>query len=308
MSLVVLVPLFSSCHFASPSMDHGLPGVSGPNADGMRLEFVGMMMGVVRGELDAWGASVRDRGAPPLADQYSTDASVVQPGAAFLKGQNALHTFAERVIITANDANASMLDMEVSDGIAWVYGAYRFQPRQAGALASAGRHVTVLRRNGDDWSIRAQFFHAGKDDAPFPDIAPSDEPAMLELGRTDSGQVPRDAFIAAVTSIAGLRRAWEENDVSAMRRFFSRDAMILMPGDEAPARGEAVEPLIRSAVTSFTSFETTELDFTSSGRLAVLVGEYNLGSPAGNAGRDGHYTALLTKDGRDWKIRSLILD
>jgi ketosteroid isomerase-like protein len=150
------------------------------------------------------------------------------------------------VTITANDANASMLDMEVSDGIAWVYGAYRFQPRWAGALASAGRHVTVL--------------------------------------------------------------AWEESDVSAVRSFFSRDAMILMHGDEAPARGDAVEPLIRSAVTSFTSFETTELDFTSSGRLAVLVGEYNLGSPASNAIRDGHYTALLTRDGRDWKIRSLILD
>jgi hypothetical protein len=53
----------------------------------MRLEFVGMMMGVVRGELDAWGASVHDQGASPLADQYSIDASVVQPGAHFSRAR-----------------------------------------------------------------------------------------------------------------------------------------------------------------------------------------------------------------------------
>jgi ketosteroid isomerase-like protein len=81
-----------------------------------------------------------------------------------------------------------------------------------------------------------------------------------------------------------------------------------MPNDEAPARGDAVADVIRGAVASFASFETTELDFTSSGRLAVLVGEYSLPGRSDEAAHDGHYTALLAKDGRDWKIRSLILD
>jgi ketosteroid isomerase-like protein len=300
--------LVTSCRFATPSMDPGLPGGSGPSADGMKLQFVGMMMGVVRGELEAWGASVREQGNSPLADHYSLDASVVQPGAAFLKGSSALQSFADRVTSDANDANASMLDMEVSDGIAWVYGAFRFQPREAGIAASAGRHVTVLRRVGADWRIRTQFFHAGADKLSFPDVEASGEPSMLDLGTTDSGQIPRDAFVAAVTSIAGLRRAWEENDVPAARRFFARNAMVLMPNDEAPARGDAVADVIRGAVASFASFETTELDFTSSGRLAVLVGEYSLPGRSDEAAHDGHYTALLAKDGRDWKIRSLILD
>lgn len=307
-TILVSLVVLASCQLAHPTMDHGLPGASGASADGMRLEFVGMMMGVVRGELEAWTSAVREPTTFPLLEHYSSDASVVQPGAAFLKGESALQTFAEGVTVNANDATASMLDLEVSDGIAWVYGAFRFQPRNAGMTESAGRHVTVLRRAGDDWRIRAQFFHADQDTPAFPGIAASDEPAMLELGTTDSGQVPRDAFVAAVTSIAGLRRAWEERDIAAVRRYFSNDAMLLMPHDAAPARGEAVDDVLRGAVTTFDSFETSELDFTSSGRLTVLVGEYNLGGGASTPAHAGHYTALLTRDGREWRIRSLILD
>jgi ketosteroid isomerase-like protein len=289
-------------------MDAGLPGVSGPGADGMRLQFVGMMMGVVRGELESWGAAVRRQDSRPLAEHYNPDASIVQPGAAFLKGNQAMHAFSEGVTGRANDANASMLDVEVSDGIAHIYGAYHFQPLVAGTPTSSGRHVTVLRRYGADWRIRTQFFDPGASAQPFPGVPAGTEPFMLELGTTDSGQVPRDAFIGAVTGLAGMRRAWQENDASAVRRFFTRDALLLLPGDEAPARGAAVDDAIRVAVTAFASFDTLELDFTSSGRLAVLVGEYVLERRNGRDDGVGHYVALLAKDGRDWKIRSLVLD
>jgi ketosteroid isomerase-like protein len=287
-------------------MDHGLPGATGPGADVIQLQFVGMMVGVVRKELESWGAAVRGQQPRALAEHYSDNASVVPPGAAFLKGSEALLTFSDVVTGHANDANASILDIEVSDGIAYVCGAFYFQPSRAGEPVVAGQHVTVMRRTGEDWRIRTQLFHGKADDRPFPITPAADQPAMLELGTTDSGQVPRDAFIGAVTAIAGLRRSWQENDVRAVRRFFTNEALLLLPDDNAPSRGVALDDAIRAAMTTSTRFETVELDFTSSGRLAVLVGEVVLESRNGQR-HSGHYIAVFAKDGRAWRIRSLVV-
>jgi ketosteroid isomerase-like protein len=288
-------------------MDHGLPGATGPGADVLQLQFVGMMVGVVRSELESWSAAVRGREPRGLAERYSDNASVVFPGAAFLKGGEALLAFSDGVIEHANDANASILDIEVSDGIAYAYGAFSFQPSRAGESTGAGQHVTVLRRAGENWQIRTQFFHGSKGSRPFAIVAVADQPAMLELGTTDSGQVPRDAFIGAVTAIAGLRRSWQENDGPAVRRLFADHALLLFPEDDAPARGDAIEEAIRAAMARFASVETAEVDFTSSGRLAVVVGELVLEARNGES-HSGHYIAVFAKDGRTWRIRSLVVN
>jgi ketosteroid isomerase-like protein len=288
-------------------MDHGLPGATGPGADVLQLQFVGMMVGVVRTELESWAAAVGRQEPRALAEHYSDNASVVPPGSAFLKGGEALLTFSDSVIAHANAANASILDIEVSDGIAYAYGAFSFQPSRAGEITGVGQHVTVLRRTGENWQIRTQFFHGSKGSRPFASAAAADQPARLELGTTDSGQVPRDAFIGAVTAIAGLRRSWQDNDAPAVRRFFADHALLLLPQHDTPARGGALDEAIQAAMATFASVETIELDFTSSGRLAVLVGELVLEARNGES-HSGHYIAVFAKDGRTWRIRSLVVN
>lgn len=298
--------LLAGCTFTSSTTDPNLPGVAGTSSDLARAQFAAMMVGAVRTTLDSWSQAVRRQGGRTLEAHYTEDAAVVQPDSDFLKGADAMRLLASALQASASDANASLLDVEVSDGIAYVYGAYDIAPARAGTEASRGYHVTVLRQRGDDWAIRTQLFDPRTASRPFLDVPGETEVGMIEIGTTASGRVPREDFAGAVTLIAGFTRSWEEGDVRTMREAFADGALLQLPGAEVAARGGAVPAAMDSARVRWASFRTTELDYTASGRIGVMLGRYTLGdAPAGVA---GHYIMVVSREGNDWRIRSLVLD
>lgn len=298
--------LLASCTFTSSSTDPNLPGVAGTNSDLARAQFAAMMVTAVRTTLDSWSQAVRGQGERALEAHYTEDAAVVQPDSDFLKGADSMRLLAGALQAGASDANASLLDVEVSDGIAYVYGAYDITPARAGTESSRGYHVTVLRQRGRDWMIRTQLFDPRTTSRPFLAVPGETEVGMIDIGTTTSGRVPREDFVRAVALIAGFTRSWEEGDVATMRAAFDDGALLQFPGAEVAARGNAVPAAVDSARVRWPSFRTTELDYTASGRIGVMLGRYTLGdAPAGVA---GHYVMVVARDGNEWKIRSLVLD
>jgi ketosteroid isomerase-like protein len=306
--VVLPAALLAACTFAPPRHDPGLPGVPGSSSDAMRDPFVAMVLSVVRENFDSWAAAVRSEGPRPLHAHYAADAFVVQPGAGFLKGQEALRLFEGALSTRANDGNISMLDVEVSDGIAYVSGGYYFQPAIAGTTGSTGRHVTVLRRErADEWRIRTQLFAANAPAGPFPGVAESAEPTLIDVGLTSSGMPARDTFFSVVTLLASLTRAWSEDDLRSVAGMFAPNALLHVPGLETPARGAEVRAALEAALARFGAIQTLELDFTASGRLAVIAGRHQLEISEGED-RAGFYSLVLVRTDSDWKIRSLVLD
>ncbi len=305
-SLIVLLAMNGvACSPATQVNDAGLPGVAATSSNQVRNQFVSMMLGTIRGELDSWGAALRREGSRALSDHYAETAVIAQAGGDLLKGGDAVRSFGTAVLGLANDGALSMLDFEVSDGVAYVYGAYHFQAARAGTAGSAGRHVTVFRRASGQWRIRIQLFAPTEAGAPYPGLSESGAVGAIELGTTESGNVPRDAYIASLTQMAALRRAWAGRDAPAIGRLFERNALLHMPGLEVPARGAAIVDAVRNAMDGFGTLHTVELDFTASGRLAVVVGRYVLEGSGGRSA-DGRYIATLSRDGTSWRIRSLV--
>lgn len=300
--------LTASCTFAPPRHDAGLPGVAPTSSDAMRDPFVAMALGTIREELESWGRSLRRERGRSLHDHYATDAFVVQPAAGFVRGDSAILALERALSTRTSDGDLSLLDIEVSDGIAYVFGGYFFQASVAGTSGSAGRHVTILRREGAaGWRIRMQHYRPDPPATPFPGLAESPEPEVIEVGTTVSGQSSRDTFFRAVTLVAAVARSWRENDARALSRLFAPNALLLLPDHEMPARGPAVAVALDSALVRHGALHTIDLDFTASGRLAALSGRYLLESRDAED-RHGFYTMILVRRDSDWLVRALVID
>lgn len=299
----VLLLFTAGCTFTSGTAE-GLPGVAGSSSDQARAQFAAVMIGHVRVALESWGAALRGQSERALQEHYARDAAVVQSGSDLVKGAEALQAMASSLGARVDAGHASLLDVEVSEGIAYVYGAYDLT--SGGMTASRGYLATVLRQSRSEWLIRTQLFDARAGSAALYGVPGDSEVGVIHLGTTASGSVPREAFAAAVTLMAGFSRAWGEQDAAWLRRAFTDGALLQLPDAEVAARGHAVAAAVEGALARWTSLETTELDFTASGRLAVLLGRYELGA-GGEPGPSGHYLLVFARDGTAWKIRSLIL-
>lgn len=300
---VLIALLLGGCTFAAPSNDPGLPGVAATSSTGARAPFVRMMLGIVRGELASWEAAVRGAGRRPLIDHYASGATVIQPGGDAVK-QDGVVALSDSLPLWASDAVASQLDADVSEGIAYVYGAYEFMPRRAGTAGSRGRHVTVFRGNEQGWHIRLQLFVPNEATA-FPGIPADLEPGMMEYGTTATGSVPVGAVQGVLRTVAELRRLWEEKDVRGLRRLLTADALVHFPENEVAARGDALAGALQAAMERYDNLQTVELDFTASGRIAAVLGRYVARADGAFAG--GPYALVLVRDGNTWRIRSLLL-
>lgn len=301
-----LLAFGAACTLAPPSWDPGLPGVGGSSSDDLRTPFAALVLGAVRTELDSWSTAVRGQSARPLDDHYSAVASIVQADGPFLKGATATGEFADALRSRVDDGFLSLLDVDVSDGIAYIHGAYQFRSADGRDAASSGRHVTIYRRENGAWKIRTQLFHSDAPARPFPGLPASPDPDAIELGLTEGGEIPRAAFLAAVTTLASITRAWTANDATGIAASFGRNALLHLPGEAAPVRGAAIEGGLRAALDRYGELSTLELDFTASGRLAVMVGRHSLAAP-GEEGHGGHYILILAREGQTWRIRSFVL-
>lgn len=295
--------MICGCRFAAPGGDPGLPGVAATSAAGARAPFVRMMIGVVRGELDSWSSALSGAGPRSLAAHYLDEASIVQPGGDALKAAD-VSLLSDSLARWVSAGSASQLDVDVTDGMAYAYGAYELEPRRGGTAGSRGRHLTVFRSNGTEWGIRLQMFVPVTENA-FPTVPGGIEPGMIDFGRTESGKVPTEAYREALAMTAEFSRGWEARDVRALRRLFARNGLVHFPGNEIAARGEGVEDALRAAMEQFETLQTADLDFTSSGRLTAVIGRYVAG--AGSAFEEGYYAIVLLRDGNAWRIRALLV-
>ncbi|MGH7540774.1 MAG: YybH family protein [Gemmatimonadota bacterium] len=110
------------------------------------------------------------------------------------------------------------------------------------------------------------------------------------------------------------REAWVDDDAGRRSELYTEDGVLSPPGDAPTAHGrEAIEGLFDGLLEECGGIETNLADFDVSEGLAYTMGSFSYPvSTAQGARRTGEVRGTLVtvfrQEGRDWRIRSQLLE
>jgi ketosteroid isomerase-like protein len=301
-----------------------IPGASSVDVDVEAAKFRAYVLEQVRPVMESWEDAWRGENQASIERHYATDAVLAAPDGSVLGGREQIARFIQSVPVGTRAINASMLDFEPTDRMAYVYGSWS-KVQSSNAPAASGRFVTMLLNEDEQWLIRSQLFAADSLSAtllpsnanaePLPPIAGRIAPDASASGNTDSRSVQaeqrrrateirRSAYSQLTAAFAALRRAWTNDDVKAVTGLMRDDAMLQPPGHGPFVAKEMLDELTRT-LTVYGTLNTVELDFELSASLAYLSGRYYIERRVGGP-RIGTYIAVFKNGGSGWLIRSLV--
>jgi ketosteroid isomerase-like protein len=279
------------------------PGGQLVGAERLRYEFAQRMQIELAGYLREWEQGWQSDPRRNLSDHYLRDALVLQPDGRFVQGRAEIRPFAATMSSLASEALTSMTDFEVSEGIAYTYGPYALKPAGAPDTPHEGQLVSVLFKDNDRWYIRAQLFLAGDGAAILPVPVGNSHlpPFSLPAGATSDMQA---RYAEAATLLGSFRSAWNERSVQRAGLLLSPQALILLPGEESPARGAAALAALERRLPDFGTLTTAVLDYDGRARVSFVLGRYHVQAAGG--GRTGSFIMVLADQGEDMKVRAIL--
>lgn len=297
-----------------------MPGGRSVDFNQERATFRAAMLDKIRPVVDAWQGAWRGDAGPALESFYTPDAVIAGPGW-IIGGSGAIARFADEACRSVAGLAPSMLDFDASENLAYVYGAWSATPT-AGGLGPTGRLVTILRKSGAGWKIRAQLFAADsvgeglfpamEQPEPLPSLerrvavgSRAAEPAGRGKGERPNATTSRriSTYRDLIVVMASLRSAWTVGDAEGVSALMSDDAWVQLPGVVSWAGRMTAEDLDK-VLAGFGTLNTAELDFDYGDTLAYLAGRYYVDREAGPAA-SGAYAAVFQNLGSGWLIRSL---
>ena len=105
------------------------------------------------------------------------------------------------------------------------------------------------------------------------------------------------------------RTAWAADDAEALLDLYTEDAVIIFEQDE-PVRGrEAIQAKLASLLEESGEAQVSIGDFDASGRMGMISGllTVQMRNQTGSRTMTGIHLTVLTRPGRDWKIRSQVI-
>ena len=105
------------------------------------------------------------------------------------------------------------------------------------------------------------------------------------------------------------RAAWADDDVDALLELYTDDAVLIFEQDE-PVRGhEAMRAKLEALLRESGEAQVSIGDFDASGRMGMVSGllTVQLRNQSGSRTTTGIHLTVLTRDRRDWKIRTQVV-
>jgi uncharacterized protein (TIGR02246 family) len=252
----------------------------------------------------AWGGD--DAGA--LAEVYTEDAVVFLPEGQPVQGRPLIAELFTQTLPTLGAVRVSQMDFDASGLMAFVVGPFSYEVRAEDGFSwqETGLHITVFVREGAKWRIRSQVFTRSIE---VSSRKPGDE---IHLTFPAGEHLPGTLYELALQmspvneAIAGWHTAWGRGEPDVLAQQYTEDALLIMP-EGTPIRGRAlIERYFVDQVPALGTVRISQMDFHSSGRLALVVGPliYDIERPDG-AVMDvmGMHLTVLARDDDRWQIR-----
>lgn len=121
-----------------------------------------LRMSPVGETLVAWRRAWMEGDAQRLAGLYTEEAILLMPGGPPLRGRPRIQPHFAQALRTLGPVHMGHTDLRQSGRMVFVAGpfSYRVEDGEASSRAVSGVHLTVWRRDGDQWQIRLQVFRA----------------------------------------------------------------------------------------------------------------------------------------------------
>lgn len=273
--LALLVP-------ATAAAQSGVPGGSDPNASrALRDRYYTYVMEHANRVNARWRSAWAADEVADLAELYTEDALLVPPNATPVYGREAIGHYLERLLPRTRDVHISLVDFDASEGMAYLSGRCHFEVEWAlGASRTVeGRYVTILRRDGRTWRIRAHVFTFDEEGLRLP-VEPSPaSPRANPLEGLSRTEGRRAAYVARMLSLvqgglASLMDAWGDGDRDGALRLYARDAVLSLPDGESVSGKEEIDRRLRDLVPRVDDVGMTLTDFDASGQLAFAAGRF----------------------------------
>jgi ketosteroid isomerase-like protein len=122
-----------------------------------------------------------------------------------------------------------------------------------------------------------------------------------------------EAMREATVMLGNWRNAWTRDDFAALETFYLPDALLLFPGQAAPARGTAeVRAVLEARLRTVGRVELQPVDASVGDDMIYLYQRYALATDPGDGSVSdepalaGTATTVLQRDGGRWKIRAQV--
>lgn len=132
--------------------------------------------------------------------------------------------------------------------------------------------------------------------------------AYGERQRRAAAEYRREMLHAVTGTFGRWKSAWAEDDVGDTADFYTEDAVIIIPTQNAAYRGkEEVEQFLDDVLPTLGALSTDIIEFDAGDRFAYLVVRFS--SPpsmgiGGSGGMRGTFVSVYRLEGRNWRIRS----
>jgi ketosteroid isomerase-like protein len=129
-----------------------------------------------------------------------------------------------------------------------------------------------------------------------------------ERQRRAAEEYRREMLLEVTGTFGRWKNAWAEDDAGDAADFYTEDAVIVVPTQNAAYRGKAdVEQFLEGLLPMVGALSTDIIEFDAGDRLAYLVVHFS--SPPshgidGSGGMQGTFVSVFRLEGRNWKIRS----
>lgn len=286
-----------------------MPGGRTVDVGRLRGDFYSQMTSKVKEVMDSWEETWRKVGEAPLQELYSEEATLLQPGGLPIRGRDELQAFAEMAFPQTSGVRTGMQELDACEGMAYISGSYAIDPVIADRGPSTGRHFTIIQQEGDDWLIRTQFFLPDSGATSFEGLLVPEALEPLTNAQVRSGRRGISRWAAygdAEYVLMAFRDAWSRRDAADAASFFSPEAWVQLPNEEAGGYDpRPLEERLADGIAAFKNILSVEIDFERRDRLSFMLGRYHAESVEG-PDRHGHFLMVLKSSGSGWKIRSLV--
>ncbi|HEV7588628.1 MAG TPA: nuclear transport factor 2 family protein [Longimicrobium sp.] len=148
--------------------------------------------------------------------------------------------------------------------------------------------------------------HAGAAAQSVPGVPPGDAAA-------DRVRYRAEAMREATVMLGNWRNAWTRDDFAALEAFYLPDALLLFPGQAAPAQGTAeVRAVLAARLRTVGRVDLQPVDASVGDDMLYLYQRYAIAKDPGDGGVSdepalaGTATTVLQRVGGRWKIRAQV--
>ncbi len=101
------------------------------------------------------------------------------------------------------------------------------------------------------------------------------------------------------------RAAWRTDDAEETAGYYTDNAMLVLPGEEAVFGREGIRQRLALQLPTVGEIQTSVRDYSASGKMGYFYGPFYYDLPNGDRVEGTHATVIF-REGRDWLIRSQI--